>query len=54
MWEWWDRGCSQQSDKNLSGAPIWAEQEEGVGAGQPAWQSRDTVSGGTHAEEVSS
>lgn len=30
------------------------EQEEGVGVGWPAWQSRGMVSSGTHAEEVSS
>lgn len=54
MWEWRDRGRSQQADKDLSGAPIWGEQEVVVGTGQPAWQSGGTVSGGTHAEEVSS
>ena len=54
MWEWRDRGYSQQADKDLSGAPIWGKQEEGIGARQPAWQSRGTVSGGTHAEEISS
>lgn len=39
MWEWRNGGCSQQADKDLSGAPIWGQQEEGVGAGQFAWHS---------------
>lgn len=53
MWEWRDRGCSQQADKDLSGALIWGEQEEGVAVGQLAWQSRGTVSGRTCTEELS-
>lgn len=54
MWEWWDTACSQQADKDLSGAQIWDKQEEGVGVGQPAWQNRGMVNGGMHAKEVSS
>lgn len=53
MWEWRNGGCSQQADKDLSGDPIWGEQEEGVGEGQFAWHSWGTVSAGTHTEEVS-
>lgn len=29
MWEWRNGGRSQRADKELSGAPVWAEQEEG-------------------------
>lgn len=43
MWEWRDRGCSQQADKDPSGAAIWSRRRglewDGLPGRAGAWSA---------------